>query len=663
MKHITPDSPAIRFRGLERRLQNIRRVPSVPPANVRRHIDLDAICHIIFDRPGSSANVFDPVTLCELNRTLDWIERHADTIHGTVFETAKPGIFIAGADINALAEANGDAEEFIALGQSVFNRIADLPMPTVAAIDGACVGGGLELALACDYRIASDRAATKVGLPETKLGILPAWGGSTRLPRLIGLTKALRLILTGKILPAAKHPAIDQIVAREHLGAMAVKLINRGKARRKEKRSNRLVAAITRRKARRSLLEKTRGNYPAPLRALDVITRGISRSQEESLQLERRAAAELIATPESRNLVRLFLATEAAKKSPKDALEPKVDRAAVVGAGIMGAGIANSLTRNGIRTMLSDIDADGVARGLQHIRRIGGNTDYITPATKPMPMDRIDLVIEAAVERLKVKKQIFADLDRRCPERTILATNTSALPISEIAAATRRQDRVIGLHFFNPVHRMPLVEIVATPHTSIETTERITALVRALGKVPIVVSDSPGFLVNRVLMPYLLEAVELFDLGVAPIQIDRAMLNFGMPMGPLRLVDEVGCDVALHVAETLADAFPNRMQVPAILQRLVDSGSFGRKCESGFYLYGTDQKPERPDPEVIAFRTRPSRAMGETEIVRRLVGAMRDEAALCLEEGVAASREDTNLAMTLGTGYPPFRSGLLPPKT
>ena len=332
----------------------------------------------------------------------------------------------------------------------------------------------------------------------------------------------------------------------------------------------------------------------------------------------------------------------------------------MIGAGIMGAGIAHCLTKAGLRTMLSDIDAQSVARGLQHVHSLGGDTDRITPTVAALPMDRIDLVIEAAVEELGVKKAIFADLDRRCPERTILATNTSALPIGELADATRRPDRVVGLHFFNPVDRMQLVEVIAAPKTSLTTLERATALVRRLGKVPVLVNDSPGFLVNRILMPYLLEAVALFDAGVPPLLIDRAMLNFGMPMGPLRLVDEVGADVALHVAETLAAAFPDRMAVPELLRHLVDCGSFGRKCGSGFYLYG---KHHRPDPEIVALRQAPaSQTMEAIEITSRLVGKMREEAARCLGEGVAKNADDVNLAMTLGTGYPPFRPGLLPTK-
>jgi 3-hydroxyacyl-CoA dehydrogenase/enoyl-CoA hydratase/3-hydroxybutyryl-CoA epimerase len=651
MKHIIPNPKSnSRFGGFESRLNRLRRKPSVPPPNIRRHVDLDAICYLIFDRPGSSANLFDEKTLLELDHQIGWIREHAATIHGVIIETAKPGIFIAGADLKGINPES--AERIIALGQDVFERVAGLPMPTVAAIDGACLGGGLELALACDYRIASRRSATKIGLPETKLGILPAWGGSTRLPRLIGLTKALKLILSGKVLPAEKHPAIDHVVAREHLGAMACKLINRGRPDRRAHRS--LLAPIIRWKARRDLMRKTRGNYPAPLRALEVITRGINKPHAESLRLEREAAVELIATPESQNLIRLFFQVEAAKKGEIDQF---TEQACVIGAGVMGAGIAHCLANAGLRTMLSDIDPDSVARGLKHIHSLGGDTDRITPSTGELPMAGADLVIEAAVERIEVKKKIFADFDRRSPEKTILATNTSALPVAEIADATSRPDRVLGLHFFNPVHRMQLVEVIAAPKTSLDTLRRATALVRRLGKVPITVNDSPGFLVNRILMPYLLEAVELFDQGVSMIHIDRAMLDFGMPMGPLRLVDEVGADVALHVAQTLAAAFPERMAVPDILRHLVDCGSFGRKCESGFYLYG---KNHRPDPEIVALRKATANLeMGKTQITERLVGKMRAEAALCLEQGVVRNAADINLAMTLGTGYPPFREGLL----
>ena len=639
-----------RFPGLEHRLNRLRRKPCVPPPNIRRHVDPGSICHLVFDRHGSSANLFDEVTLHELHSHLDWLGSNAATIHGLVFETAKPGIFIAGADLKSINEES--AARMIALGQEVFDRIEALPMPTVAAIDGACVGGGFELALACDYRIASDRRASKVGLPEIKLGILPAWGGSTRLPRLIGLRRALGLILRGKVVAASEHPAIDHVVAREHLTGMATKLIDRGKVERRPRRS--LTDPLVRWKARRDLAKKALGNLPAPVRALEVAAGGLRRSHAESLRLEREAATELIATPESKNLIRRFFEIEAAKKQSGD---PLVDRAAVIGAGVMGAGIAHALSKAGLPCLLSDVDPEAVARGMRRIHQLGGETDRITPTSVDLPMGRVDLVVEAAVEKLAVKQQIFEYLDQRCAADTIIATNTSALPIRDIAASTKYPHRIIGLHFFNPVHRMQLVEVIAGEKTSHTTIDRSMALVRRLGKVPILVEDSPGFLVNRILVPYLLEAIELFDSGVSPILIDRAMRQFGMPVGPLRLVDEVGMDVALHVAETLAASFPDRMAVPELLPRLVEHGKLGRKSGAGFYRYGRNH---RPDPAVVALRREPATlALEPARILAPLHDKMRSEARRCLDEGIAKNAADINLAMVLGTGYPAFREGLL----
>ncbi|MFT3991322.1 MAG: 3-hydroxyacyl-CoA dehydrogenase NAD-binding domain-containing protein [Luteolibacter sp.] len=634
----------------------------------------DFIATLTFDRHGSSANLFDRATLLELGEHLDSIAENPD-LTGLLIRSAKPGIFIAGADLHTLASAHGeDLRELIELGQSTFNLLADLKIPTVAAIHGACVGGGLELALACDWRVTSDSPKTKIGLPETQLGIIPAWGGSTRLPALIGLPNALPLILAGKILPAiaAKRKGIvDAVVPQENLETFALTFLKREK--RQLKRHwifhNKPAVALIRRKVGASLYQKTRNLYPGPLAALDVVTQSVLTTRSASLQNERTAIAHLAPLPETRQLLRLFFLQENAKKQRVNSAEPHaIHHAAVIGSGIMGSGISYWLSTRGISVILRDVADAALAKGMQTISKLYADArrhhvftptaaarglDQIHPSSIPVPLNRCDLVIEAAVEQLDIKKKIFADLAARTSPACILATNTSALPIHELSEVVPHPENLLGLHFFNPVHRMQLVEVVRTDSTSEATLATGVAFVRSIGKLPVVVKDSPGFLVNRILMPYLVEAARLFEQGGDPETIDRAMLDYGMPMGPLRLLDEVGLDVALHVARTLATAFPERMNVPPVVERLAEKGNLGRKSGSGFYLY----PKSKPNPAALALRT--GNTPAPADVRQRLAGLMTEEAQLCLKENIAASADDIDLAMVLGTGFAPFRGGPL----
>ncbi|MES2996748.1 MAG: 3-hydroxyacyl-CoA dehydrogenase NAD-binding domain-containing protein [Verrucomicrobiota bacterium] len=631
---------------------------------------------LTFDREGSSANIFDGPALVELGEKLDALSAHPG-LTGLIIRSAKSSIFIAGADLKVLSSAHGDdLRDLIELGQSTFQKIARLPFPTVAAIHGACVGGGYELALACDWRIASDDPATKIGLPETSLGILPAWGGTTRLPRLIGLPAALPLILGAKILSpgAAKAKGlVDAVVPRENLDSHALTFLARGKRHPKSFAllHNPLVASIIAAKAGKELLEKTRGLYPAPAAALKVAVDSCRGPVEDGLQREKDAILQLVSRPETRQLMRLFFLRERAKKHRHTAAEPRpIGRCAVIGAGVMGAGIAYWLSTRGHDVILRDVDDAALARGMKTIarnydesrsRRILTPTeaarglDRIVASAVPVPLNHCDLVIEAAVEQLDIKRKVFADLSARSRPDTILATNTSALPIHELAAVTTHPDRLVGLHFFNPVHRMPLVEVVRTTTTSDQTLAIVVAFVRSIGKLPVVVRDSPGFLVNRILVPYLIQAALMFERGGDPQAIDDAMLDFGMPMGPLRLLDEVGLDVAAHVARTLADAYPARMNIPDLLGKLVAKGHTGRKSGTGFYIY--DGHRNSPNPDALALRGGNDSA--PPDIAPRLAAAMSDEARRCLDEGVAETADDIDLAMVLGTGYAPFRGGPL----
>ncbi len=669
-----------------------------PEPTIRRDVRADGVWVLTFDRPGSSANIFDLGTLRELDKELELIERNP-SIRGVVFISAKKAIFVAGADLKSMSEATPDQiRQMIELGQGVFHRIATLRLPTVAAIHGAAVGGGCEIALACDYRIASTDKATKIGLPETQIGLLPAWGGSTRLPRLVGLPKALDIILAGKALaakPALKCGLVDEVAPVEYLLKAAVKKISQGKPQRKSHglTNNALVARIIAARVRPQLQRKTRGHYPAVTTALEVVTRGISMSVTDSLALERDRFLELAQTETARNLIRIFFLQERAKKqtipnaprrgsdasSPSrygdEASPPPNARTAVIGAGVMGAGIAQWISARHTPVLLRDLNAEQVAKGMSTIGKLYRDgmkrrvftpleaqqgLDRVTPAPSEVPLHNIDLVVEAAVEKLDLKKKIFARLAELASPETILATNTSALSVSEIADSVRNPERVVGLHFFNPVHRMQLVEIVAAKQTAPEVLQRTLQFVQRIGKLPVVVQDSPGFVVNRILMPYLIEAGNLFAAGATIGDLDAAMLDFGMPMGPMRLLDEVGTDVALHVAETLAAAFGDRLNIPAHLREMVKAGQLGRKSGRGYYRHDKSRKDARPDPAVAAYvRSDSARGLSREELRERMVLLMVKEAAGCLEEGIVGAPADIDFAMIMGTGFAPFHGGPL----
>lgn len=645
----------------------------------------DGICLVTFDRPGSSANVFDLRTLDELSQELEFIERQTE-LKGVVFVSAKRSIFIAGADLHAIRNVASvdEARHYIERGQAVMNRIAALRIPTVAAIHGAAVGGGYELCLACDYRLASPDHATKIGLPETKIGLLPGWGGSTRLPRLIGMPKALDIILAGKTVPAKlalKLGMVDELAPAEYLVQAALRKIQQGKSHPADHWlvNNRLAASLIAPKVRRQLLKRTRGHYPATMLALDVVTRGISRSVESSLALERDGIIELMQTDVCRNLIDIFFLQERAAKRTLPGLHPDVDskpvaHMAVIGAGVMGAGIAQWISARKLPVILRDIGVEQVAKGMAGIARLyrdgvrhhifteheaRAGMDRVHPAPAEVPLRHADLVIEAAVENLELKKKIFQRLDELVSPETVLATNTSALPISEMAAGTRHPERVVGLHFFNPVHRMPLVEVIAARQTSPEVLQCAVKFAQQIGKLPVVVKDSPGFLVNRILMPYLVEAGNLFEAGARMEDLDDVMLNFGMPMGPLRLLDEVGLDVALHVADTLAAHYRDRMVVPNCLRQMTGAGLLGRKSGAGFYLH-EKSKAAKPNPLVAGYVLRQdARATSREELQERMVFLMLNEAVRCLEEQIVTDPMDVDLAMIMGAGFAPFRAGPL----
>jgi len=630
---------------------------------IRREIGDDRVCLLTFDRPESGANIFDAATMSELSEHVDVIEGD-QSLRGLIITSAKKSIFIAGADLKTLLKQarTGELGAFIAEGQRVFNRIAALKIPSVAAIHGACAGGGYEVTLASDWRVASDDPATRIGLPETTLGLIPAWGGSTRLPRLIGEDNAAEVILKGKLYSASealKIGLVDEVVTREKLLDAARRLIGKGR---------RPPAKISRSKGKTPVPSDPKS---ARARALGIITTRGTNAIDESLKLELDAIVDLGKTESTQNLIRNFFLAEKYKKGTSKAQFEKVAHAAVIGAGVMGSGIAQWLSARGVTVILRDVNrelldrglvniektyADAVKRGLVAEEKAKQGRARIVASTAPMELRDVQFVIEAASEKIDIKKEIFRELSMQAGPKTIIATNTSALPVSELADCTVSPDRVIGLHFFNPVSRMKLVEVVVAKETSDETKERALAFVRQVGKLPIVVRDAPGFLVNRVLFPYLLEAAELFESGVELDRIDEKLVKWGMPMGPLRLIDEIGLDVTLDIAATLEKAYGRRDRAPEILQRMRESKLLGRKSDAGFYKY--EGKQQSPNESLVQWR-RAGSARNDVDLANRLMFLMINEAARCIEEEVVEAPEDADYGMILGTGFAPHRGGPL----
>jgi 3-hydroxyacyl-CoA dehydrogenase / enoyl-CoA hydratase / 3-hydroxybutyryl-CoA epimerase len=674
--------------NLSETLQN-EGMPLVSAAPIiRREIGDDHICVLTFDRPESGANVFDAATLEELNEHLGAVEKDP-SVRGLIIASAKKSIFVAGADLKTLLQAakTGEMRGFIERGQKVFNRLADLGIPAVAAIHGASAGGGYEVALACDYRVASDDPATRLGLPETSLGLLPAWGGCTRLSRLIGPSKAAEVILKGKLYSAQdalKMGLVDEIASRDQLFERAREMLRKGKRK--------LEGESPSKASSRELAPPKPAENPALQRAYQIINQTLSVSAEESLRSELDGIVELGQTESTQNLIRNFFLAEKYKKGTSRTPAAKIVHAAVIGAGVMGSGIAQWLSSRGVTVILRDVAREQIDRGLANIEKVyadavkrGLMTDEkakqgrarICGSTAPMELRDVQFVIEAASEKMEVKKEVFRELAMEAGPKTIIATNTSALPVSELADVTVSPEHVIGLHFFNPVSRMKLVEVVVGKQTSDATRDRSLAFVRQVGKVPVIVRDSPGFLVNRVLFPYLLDAAELFESGIEAERIDGALVRWGMPMGPLRLIDEIGVDITVDIGNTLEKAYGQRDHVPTILLWLRDQQMLGRKTGGGFYKY--DGKGQTPNERVIQWRSglhgepegaegpnippngnrEPRLRLTEEELTHRLIFLMVNEAARCVEERVVNSPEDADYGMILGTGFAPFRGGPL----
>lgn len=662
----------------------------------------DGIAVATIDVPGESQNTLKAEFVAEATALLDRLERDAD-VRGVVLISGKPGSFVAGADINMLQACRTAAEatELSKTGQRFFDRLEAFKAPVVAAIDGACLGGGLELALACHGRVCTDNPKTALGLPEVMLGVLPGTGGTQRLPRRIGVPAALDLMLTGKHLDARKAHRlglVDDVAPATVLLQTAVALAHKLRhGRPAAQRSSALfsVKGLTKlalegnplgrrilfQKAREQVLSKTRGKYPAPLRIIDCVETGASQGFGKGLEAEATHFGELAVTPQARQLMNLYFATTALKKDTGVAdpsVRPRpIRKIGILGAGLMGAGIGYvTASKAKIPVRLKDKDAAGLNRGLSHIDRLiqkrlqrrslapfdaGQERRRVTPTLDFSGFQSVDLVIEAVFEDLKLKHQMLADIEANCPPATIFATNTSSLPITEIAAAARRPENVIGMHYFSPVEKMPLLEIIATPQTAPEVIATTVEFGRKQGKTVIVVEDGAGFYVNRILAPYINEAGYLLAEGVAIDAIDRALVQFGFPVGPFTLLDEVGIDVGSKVGPILHEAFGERMKPAGVADKLLADGRYGRKSKKGFYRYEGAKKGEKPvDKSVYAvLGATGDKIMDAKEIVERCVLPMLNEAARCWDEGLIRSPRDGDIGAVFGIGFPPFLGGPL----
>jgi 3-hydroxyacyl-CoA dehydrogenase/enoyl-CoA hydratase/3-hydroxybutyryl-CoA epimerase len=664
----------------------------------------DGVAVAVLDDPAASVNTLKAELADEFQRLLGEIERKPE-LKALVLISGKPESFIVGADLDMLksVRSSADAAALSRMMHEMQQRLTELPLPTVAAIHGSCLGGGLELALTFDARVASDSESTRLGLPEVKLGLLPGGGGTQRLPRLIGIKPALDMMLSGRELrarDALELGLVDQLTDAADLRDAAVRfalaldrLSADGEALRRPAESvftrhglaHWLLAktALGRHllftKARKATLAKTRGNYPAPERILEVVRIGLERGPKAGLEAEIEAFGDLAVTPAAAELINIFFATTALKKESgvKDAsVEPRqVKRIGILGAGFMGAGIGFvSAYRAAVEVVFKDRDLQSAKRGIGRVRarldervkrmRMSGETRErivarMTASADYADIAAADIVIEAVFEDLDLKHRILRDIELLEGDQIIFASNTSSIPISDIAKAAKRPENVIGMHYFSPVERMPLLEVIVTGKTNDEVTATCVALGKRQGKTVIVVNDGPGFYTSRILAPYMNEAAWILSERVPIERIDAALKNFGFPLGPLALLDEVGIDVAEKVGGIVHQAFGERMRPPPGLDRLIMDERFGRKNRRGFYWYGDGRGRRKGVDESVydALGIKPDGSMDDREITERCVLQMLNEAAYCLEGGVLRSARDGDIGAVFGLGFPPFRGG------
>jgi len=654
----------------------------------------NGIAVITFDLPGEPVNKLTAAVRVEIEALLIRLRDDAST-RAVVLISGKPDSFIAGADIEEFtALTSQDAAERLSFeGQETVSRVETSHKPIVAAIHGACLGGGLEFALACHYRIATDHPKTQLGLPEVQLGLIPGAGGCQRLPRLIGVRAALDMILTGKSERAGKAlrlGLVDELVPPSILRRVAVlaadRLAREGLPQRTPKGGaagllldrTGLGRRLVYRGARKQVLKRTGGHYPAPLAALEVVRVSLEQGVTAGLAEEHRAFGELAVGDVSRKLVQIFFATTALKKDdgvrPGSATPRQIRRLGIIGSGFMGSGIAGTAVLNvEVDTRLKDSDLTRVGKGLKAANRLLSDRLQKRRLTRPQyerlsallsgssdysGFQRADLVIEAVFEDLDVKRKVLAEVESVVRPDAIFATNTSTIPIRRIAENARRPERVLGMHFFSPVERMPLLEVIPTEVTSGDTVVTAVRFGRRMGKTVIVVADRPGFWVNRILSPYLNEAGHLLQDGVPIPVIDQAMTAFGFPVGPVALLDEVGLDVADKAGSVMYEAFGERMKPAGALSRMLGATRLGRKNGRGFYKYREGHKAGVDSSVYPLLGVRPGEAHSDV-VQRRLLYAMLNEAAMACAEHVVRTPRDADIGAIFGIGFPAFRGGPL----
>ncbi len=676
-------------------------------------IEKNGVANLVFNLPNEKVNKLSAPVLLDLEKAINVISGNK-AIRVLIITSEKKDIFIAGADINEIKDLRDkkDAYSKVAYGQDIMQKIEDLKIPTIAVINGACLGGGLEFALACKYRVAIVNDKTILGLPEVSLGIIPGFGGTQRLPKLIGLEESLKIILSGKPVDcqkAFKIGLVDDIIREEFLeeklGHFVTEIINNNEQNcyllKRQKASNKrfVFETLLLKKylifyfAKKDLFAKTKGHYPAPFAALDVISKTYGLTyNKKGYKIELDFFCELAVSDISKNLIEIFFTSEDLKKDDgvfgraKEIANDKNDyikNAALLGAGVMGGGIAWLFANKNINIRIKDISQNAITLGYNQIIKIFNQLKKIRKLTQPqidMKMAKVtsgvdfsgfnntDFVIEAVVENMAIKKNVLAEVENKVKNDTIIVSNTSSLSISEMSHALQNPERFAGMHFFNPVNKMPLVEVIKGEKTSDETIAKVVKLTKRLGKTPIVVKDVAGFLVNRILLPYMNEAAYILQEGGDISQIDHAMENYGMPMGPFILADVVGIDIGYKVAYSLQEAYGSRMRVADILEEIYKNHKnlLGKKSQKGFYNYAFQEKEYRTNPEIalILKNLRQEKSIktfviNNEKIVDRCILTMINEAAKCLEENVVKSANHLDMAMIMGAGFPAFRGGIL----
>lgn len=660
-------------------------------------VDQDLIGHIVFNHPTEKMNVMSAQFMEELLDILGRVERD-EKIRGVILESGKPGVFIAGADIKWLQELKtpGDCRNFAKAAHAPFNRLETLKVPTVAAIGGVCLGGGLELALACRWRVAADIPAVQMGLPEVKLGVIPGGGGTQRLPALIGIKNALELATAGKTLrvqEALKLGLVDALFPAEHFNEKAKEFLLRkigegapvtrpwqsgdfrygASAEEKTPEVQKQLFAG----ARQMTMKATKGFVPAPFKVIDSMEAGATGGFEAGLRAEQEIFGDILCSNEARNLIDLFMMQNAMTKvygSKDRSIKPEpIRKVGVLGAGLMGSGIAHSVILSGRPVVMKDVSDEALERGVNSIRgilkaevdkgrmaeakmneilaRITKSTDYAAFAD-------VDLVIEAVFEDMGIKQQVILDIEKVLPDHAIFASNTSSLAISELSKASRRPERFIGLHYFSPVNRMPLLEIIRGQKTSEQTVVTAVAFSHATRKLPIVVNDCWGFYTTRSVCAYLAEALHCLNDGADVQAIDEALMGFGMPVGPVTLLDEVGHDVGAHVLTIMQMAYPSRFS-DDLAHLTVKDQRLGRKNQRGFYLYEAGKKKGVDESVYPLFKDRKALPLTKEEIQERVALCLINEVGFCMGENILTNPIDAEMGLIFGIGFPPFRGGPL----